>query len=125
VEESNVSNALHKKILKDINDSILFGESILNNIDNVNQQQTTLTLKDVEDIIDKLIDAYDKMPPTYTFSSFVYKDKIINRTWKERLFTLPWKPWTKTKVIKEPAIYETPYGIVAHTCFQRELEKGD
>jgi hypothetical protein len=110
-------------MLKDINDSILFGKSISNNVDNVNQQQTTLTLKNVEDTIDKLIDVYNKMPPTHTFSSFVYKNKIVNRTWKERLFTLPWEPWLKTKIIKEPAIYETPYGIVAHTSFKPVLEK--
>jgi hypothetical protein len=120
LEESDISNALHKKIVKGINDSILFGASSFSKNEKI---ISTITLQDVEDVIDKTVNAYDKIPPTHTFSSFVYKDKIVNRTWKERLFTLPWKPWAKTKVIKEPAIYETPYGIVAHTCFQRELER--
>ena len=119
MEESDISNALHKKIVKGINDSILFGASSFSKNEKI---ISTITLQDVEDVIDKTVNAYDKIPPTHTFSSFIYKDKIVNRTWKERLFTLPWKPWTKTKIIKEPAIYETPYGIVAHTCFQRELE---
>ena len=29
------------------------------------------------------------------------KVESINRTWKERLFTLPWKPWVNTKVIEK------------------------
>jgi hypothetical protein len=113
-----ITKSIQEHMTRNINNSILG----ISSLDNKIPSQTTVTQKDVEDIIEKMVNAYEKMPPTHTFSSFVYKDKIVNRTWKERLFTLPWKPWTKTKIIKEPAIYETPYGIVAHTCFQRELE---
>ncbi len=28
------------------------------------------------------------------------KTDLIHRTWKERLFNIPWKPWIKIKVIK-------------------------
>lgn len=115
----NISKRMQQEIIKNMNDSIL-GFPSLGNI--TPPKQTTITQKDVEDVIDKLINCYEKMPPTHTFSSFIYNDKVVNRTWKERLFSLPWKPWAKTKVIKEPCIYETPYGIVAHTCFQKELE---
>ena len=27
-------------------------------------------------------------------------DKLIDRTWKERLFSLPWTPFKKTKVVE-------------------------
>lgn len=29
----------------------------------------------------------------------------VARTWKERLLTLPWKPWVKTKSIYAPKAY--------------------
>ena len=28
------------------------------------------------------------------------KIEFVNRTWKERLFTIPWTPWKKTKVVQ-------------------------
>jgi len=27
------------------------------------------------------------------------KKKVVKRTWKERLFSLPWRPFQKTKVV--------------------------
>lgn len=29
------------------------------------------------------------------------KIEVINKTWKERFFSLPWKPWIKTNVIEK------------------------
>lgn len=31
------------------------------------------------------------------------KVKLVNRTWKERLFSLPWKPFKKRKPIQIPS----------------------
>lgn len=32
------------------------------------------------------------------------KQAVVNRTWKERLFTFPWRPFVKTKTVE---IYDT------------------
>ena len=40
----------------------------------------------------------------------------VSRTWKERLFTFPWHPLQKTKIVHEqhPAIYKHGGVIYAH-----------
>lgn len=45
----------------------------------------------------------------------------IRRTWKERLFSRPWRPFTTTKVIIQPAT------IPANECYQfgNDLHCGD
>ena len=51
----------------------------------------------------------------------VYEDPFcmtgeeVRRTWKERLFTRPWRPWRKTKHISVPALFYVPrIGYVGH-----------
>lgn len=39
-------------------------------------------------------------------SAYVEDFNIIKRTWKERLFSLPWKPFMKTKTIPEKKMYK-------------------
>jgi len=29
------------------------------------------------------------------------KMEVINKTWKERFFSLPWKPWIKTRIVEK------------------------
>lgn len=29
----------------------------------------------------------------------------VDRTWRERLFSWPWRPWVRTKFVNKPAIY--------------------
>ena len=51
----------------------------------------------------------------------------IPRTWKERLFSWPWRPWQATRIVTtyEPTMYRigwpSPH-ILAHPAFKTELE---
>jgi hypothetical protein len=47
-------------------------------------------------IIDKHISDYDS----------------VKRTWKERLFSLPWRPWVKMKSVHAPKVYKTGDTII-------------
>ena len=29
----------------------------------------------------------------------------VKRTWRERLFSRPWRPWVKTKIVTKPGIF--------------------
>ena len=60
-----------------------------------------------------------------------YVEKTVFRTWKERLFSFPWKPWKSIKLSKEfkPEIYfldshgiPRQYMIVAHISFKEEID---
>lgn len=31
--------------------------------------------------------------------------KEVKRTWRERLFSRPWQPWVKTKIVVKPAMF--------------------
>lgn len=52
---------------------------------------------------------------------------IVNRSWKERLFTRPWKPWVATKeifnIIPDPNMYfiEKEGIVFAHPVTARRL----
>jgi DNA-directed RNA polymerase subunit RPC12/RpoP len=56
------------------------------------------------------------------YSPHTYTYKTVNRSWKERLLTWPWRPWIKTKTIKEPGIYQMGNTIIAHTSYQGEID---
>lgn len=53
-------------------------------------------------------------------------DKIVNRSWIERLFSWPWKPWIKTKLITErhpdPNIYKIDNKIICHPTIAQQLK---
>ncbi len=66
--------------------------------------------------------------------------KITERSFRERLFTFPWRPWQKYKYLPQPAIYITPIPrypspvsppiylcrtafITAHPSFRDQIEK--
>ncbi len=51
----------------------------------------------------------------------VVSEEIVKRTWKERLFSLPWKPFLKTKTIIKPAIYQVGNDIIAHPFYKDKL----
>ena len=36
---------------------------------------------------------------------YAIEHKEVKRTWRERLFSWPWCPWVKTKIVEQPAIY--------------------
>ncbi len=39
------------------------------------------------------------------YSTNAVEKIVIERSWKERLFTLPWTPWKKTQIHLKPCIY--------------------
>lgn len=47
----------------------------------------------------------------------------VQRTWKERLFSLPWTPWksTKTDYEQKPALYEHDGVIYAHPSLAAQV----
>ncbi len=79
-------------------------------------------------------------PEHIDYTTEAATNKIYERTWKERLFTFPWRPWKKYKYVAEPAIYITPIPcypsptlppiylcptafITAHPSFRNVIEK--
>jgi hypothetical protein len=47
----------------------------------------------------------------------------VERTWKERLFTCPWKPWQRFRYEPDPLIYSFQGKLVMHPkTAQRLLE---
>jgi hypothetical protein len=36
---------------------------------------------------------------------YALEHKEVKRTWRERLFSRPWRPWVKTKIVTRPAIF--------------------
>jgi hypothetical protein len=56
--------------------------------------------------------------------------ETVKRTWKERLFTRPWRPFRKTKVIQvpNPDLIKTSVGLIGHpdtvAKLRKMLEKG-
>lgn len=52
--------------------------------------------------------------------------ETVSRTWKERLFTLPWRPFLKVKTISKPSkdIYQVGNTFVCHPFMKREILRG-
>ncbi len=49
------------------------------------------------------------------------------RTWRERLFSRPWRPLQRAKTVtvvpKVPAAYMTPMGLLAHPAIVKQLQE--
>ena len=64
-------------------------------------------------------------------SSYLTKPKEVNRTWKERLTSWPWRPFTKTKIIQIPSdkilVYDSlEFGgkkILAHPAIAKQVRE--
>ena len=45
-------------------------------------------------------------------------NEVVKRSWKERLLSLPWKPWFKTKMVihydPDPNLYRMGNSIIGH-----------
>lgn len=55
-------------------------------------------------------------------------EETVNRSWKERLFSWPWKPWEATKVIHyeipSTEVLRLPNGIwVCHPAIAQQLRE--
>lgn len=38
-------------------------------------------------------------------SPFAVTEKEVRRTWRERLFSRPWRPWVATKKVQQPTVF--------------------
>ena len=47
----------------------------------------------------------------------------VDRSWKERWLTRPWRPWKRTKVVPSTVLWQTPDGIFGHPMVINELRK--
>lgn len=98
----------------------------------------SLTYQHLTDAIAKL-PPYSPPPQIY-YTPFATKEETVTRTWKERLFTRPWRPLQRTKLQFQPAIYMVnlpPLGLpglpissrrqpptfIAHPAFKDAIEK--
>lgn len=60
--------------------------------------------------------------PYYT-SVHAVDNRVERRSWRERLFSTPWRPWVKEKTVTVPAIYEVPSAIGPYYLIHPELER--
>ena len=58
-----------------------------------------------------------------TISPSVYEVKTVERSLKERLFTLPWHPFQRTKTVHEPAMYVVGNRIICHPSMEKRLRE--
>lgn len=64
-------------------------------------------------------EGYEILPCMY-----VSDISIVKRTWKERLFSLPWKPFQKTKEIEEPKVYlSETIAVVSYKTYYRLMKE--
>ena len=47
---------------------------------------------------------------------------IVDRTWKERLFSLPFRPFEKTKIVYEPTIWFLGNTLLVHPTLKQKIE---
>jgi hypothetical protein len=51
-------------------------------------------------------------------SLVIQRDEIVKRTWKERLFSLPWRPWIDIRLVihydPDPHVYVYGNRLIAH-----------
>jgi len=94
-----------------------------------------LTPEEIKETIDRLMDVptapFGAGPITLTPNSFMTKTEEYERTWKERLWSRPWKPWRKNgyRQIPDPEIFvvklpgSKTQTIMGHPDTLRNLER--
>ena len=104
----------------------------------MNTTNRPLTYEQIADIITAL--PLPALPFHVYYTPYATKEETVTRTWKERLFTLPWRPWQKDKLQTQPAIYKAnlpPPGLpgppiythrqtitfIAHPTFKDAIEE--
>jgi hypothetical protein len=123
-EYNKIYQELNLKIKKSYEESynkIWGNTSICENQSIIADEPTTLNYDDCLKVID-ILQNLSPMPKIY-YSSYCGNLKNIKRTWKERLFTLPWNPWIKTKIYIEPTIYKIGDNFVAHISYKSKIER--
>ena len=69
----------------------------------MNTTNRPLTYEQITDIIAAL--PLPALPFHVYYTPYATKEETVTRTWKERLFTRPWRPWQRDKLQTQPAIY--------------------
>ena len=68
-----------------------------------------------------------QMPVTIHYTVGAVEHHTVERTWKERLLSRPWRPLQKTKIIETPSMYQytkrNSITIFAHPAFRSEIEQ--
>jgi len=54
-----------------------------------------------------------------------YEVQIIKRSWRERLWSWPWRPWVVTKVFHKPVMYRIGNKIVAHPSLMSQIRDAE
>jgi hypothetical protein len=47
----------------------------------------------------------------------------VKRTWKERLFSFPWRPFQKIRIEKKPTIFQVGAMLLVHPVFESQYRK--
>lgn len=48
---------------------------------------------------------------------------MVKRTWKERLFSIPWNPFRKMRIEKKPTILQVGAMLLVHPVFESRFKK--
>ena len=86
---------------------------------------TTLTQLTLDELVSKLNSPPSHNAPLYALYTNLTTNEITTRTWRERLFSLPWRPHKKYKWVQRPALYLlTPtITVLAHPSFSKDLRR--
>jgi hypothetical protein len=82
---------------------------------------SSISYEDILKIKDKYKMDYN-LPPKIFYDVNATKPVKIIRTWKERLFGLPWKPWEKFKEEREPCILSFYGYVIVHPSLRDNFE---
>ena len=52
-----------------------------------------------------------------------YEVQSIKRTWRERLWSWPWRPWVTFKTFHKPVAYRMGNQIVCHPAMLSEIQQ--
>lgn len=89
---------------------------------------SSLGVDTLEIIAKELMPGELPLSPYVIWSEYVIRVEKEPRTWKERLFSWPWRPWQKHRIVEYPSICLLTINgcrqIVAHPSFQGKLLGG-
>lgn len=89
---------------------------------------------DAASITDQRLDNYWEMDtlPSFDLRESVYctvsEERVVRRTWKERLLSWPWKPWVAEKTIfiqvPDEHVYQIGrYTFVCHPAIAKQIRE--
>lgn len=88
---------------------------------NWEKKETVLTMEHLVEAQELLKEGYSIPPPKLFVSMHVIE--MVPRTWKERLWSWPWKPWVKEKAVPGTKVLHTPLGFMCHPQIEKEVRE--